>query len=62
MGNHYYYEADNDVLWDGKGCLGSEASGRTIQNNIDMRVHDNQGYNDEAVPIDFHYNTCSLKS
>ena len=25
VGNHYYYEAGDDVLWDGKGCSGSEA-------------------------------------
>ena len=67
VGNDYYCEAGNDVLWDGKDCPGSEAPccnntkqpwfyrglGSTIKNDIDLRLCDDQSYGDEAVLIDF---------
>ena len=67
VGNNYYCEAGNDVLWDGKGCPGSEAPcckntkqpwfyrglGSTIKDDIELRLCDDQGFNDEAVPISF---------
>ena len=67
VGNHYYCEAGGDVLWDGKDCPGSEAPCCTntkqpwfyrelddmTQDSIELRVCDDQGYHDEAVPIDF---------
>ena len=67
VGNHYYCEAGDDVLWDGKVCPGSEASCCTnskmpwfyrvfdakLQDDIELRVCGDQPYSNEDIPIDF---------
>ena len=67
VGNHYYCESGDDVLWDGEGCSSSEAPCCTnskmpwfyrvfdgkLQDDIELRVCADQSYIDEDIPIDF---------
>ena len=69
VGNHYFCEGGNDLLWDGKGCSSDEtlccsASGlpwfhrdygsTTTTDYIELRVCADQETTDEDVPVSFY--------
>ena len=67
VGNHYYCEGGNNILWDGNNCPSSQAPCCTnskmpwfyrelnemTQDGIELRVCADQPYFDEDIPIDF---------